>query len=186
MPTYKKNPGEVVELAAEVLTKHSTHRPLLDAKVKIDFLFAYPKYNEKDEPIGDAIKHHGIKALGLAGKIGLKDRIKGNGDAEILIDYEWWKEANEAQRAALLDHELHHLSVAMTKSAIIKTDDAGRPVIRLRPHDVQIGWFALIAQRNGQNSIERTQASAIMQSNGQYFWPEMFNHYKQQTISQQS
>lgn len=149
------------------------HPDLLEAKVKIDFLFAYPRYNEKDQPIGDAIKHHGVKALGLAKKLGASDRAKGHGDAEIRIDWEWWKESGEAEQKALLDHELHHLAICKNKAGVIKTDDLGRPVIRLRPHDYQIGWFNVIAHRHGVHSQERKQAQTMFEKDGQIYWPSL-------------
>lgn len=174
MPTYKKNPTEVTMLANAVLAMHESHKPIVDHGVKIDFLFAYPKYDDNDKPVGDAIKQNGIKALGLCRKTSLKDRVKGMGDAEILVDYEWWKDATEAQQMALLDHELHHIQVNAL-NGVLKTDDAGRPVLRLRKHDVQVGWFKVVSERNGVHSQERIQAAAMMEAYGQYFWPAIAN-----------
>lgn len=175
MPTYEKNPREVVNLAAEVLSMHATHQPLLDAKVKIDYLFAFPKYDEKGNPVGDAIKQHGVKALGLAKVVSLKDRVKGNGDAEIIVDAEWWKVSEDKSRKALLDHELHHLSLKTNKHGKVDTDDINRPKIILRKHDWQFGWFNLIAERNGVHSLERQQATEIAQESGQLYWPSFVN-----------
>jgi hypothetical protein len=173
MPTYQKAPSEVRSLATAVLNKHATHAPLLSAAVKIDYLFAYPRYNEKDEPIGDAIKHHGVKALGLARIVNLKDRTKGMGDAEILLDYEWWKDAPEPEQESLLDHELHHLSVNVNKLGIVMKDDLDRPKLRLRKHDRQFGWFDIVAERNGAHSMEQKQASEIFVQAGQLYWPQI-------------
>jgi len=171
MPTFKRCPPEITDLCNELLVEYETHTPLLDAKVKIDLVFAYPEYDEKTtEPIGDALKLHGVKALGITRKIGLKDRAKGHGDAEICLDGEWWKDASDKAKAALLDHELHHISVKIDKRGIVR-DDIGRPVIVLRKHDFQVGWFAIIAERHGAFSQECIQSKAAMDTWGQYFWP---------------
>lgn len=173
MATFKRCPPEIIDLCNELLVEYETHKPLLDAKVKIDLVFAYPEYDEKTgDPIGDALKHHGIKALGITRKIGLKDRAKGHGDAEICLDGEWWKDASYKEKAALLDHELHHISVKIDKRGIVR-DDIGRPAIALRKHDFQIGWFKIIAERHGEFSQERMQAKSAMDNMGQYFWPSL-------------
>jgi hypothetical protein len=41
----------------------------------------------------------------------------------------------------------------------------------LRKHDIEVGWFAVVAGRNGGASLEIEQAKAIMDSYGQLFWP---------------
>ena len=156
---YSKCPQKVIDLANAVLCEFATHKPLLDAKVKVDLMFA-----QNDE--GDAIKFAGAKAIGLCRKLGLKDRAAGRGDAEILLDLTWWQNANDNERRALLDHELHHIAVELGKR-----DDLGRPVLKLRKHDLQVGWFAVIAQRHAEHSQERIQAAQLFDIYGQAFWP---------------
>lgn len=162
MATYNRCPPSVTELANEIMCEFETHRPLLDAKVRIDFIFAYA------EDGNVAIRHNGQQALGLCKRLPLKQRAMGRGDAEITLDAAWWALANKPARRALLDHELHHIEVDQAKR-----DDLGRPVLRLRKHDVQIGWFAIIAERHGDFSIERQQARDIYDRHGQAFWPHM-------------
>lgn len=168
MPTFKRCDASVQEMADALIAEFETHKPLADYKVKIDFLFAWPDYDETTgEPINDALKKNGVKALGVTRKINLADRAKGNGDAEIKLDGPHWDESDERNRRALLDHELYHIV------ATEKKDDIGRPIIKLRKHDVDVGWFAIIAKRHGIASIERQQAAQIMEQAGQYFWPEL-------------
>ncbi len=172
MPTYQRAPQEVIELANALLCEFATHKPLLDAKVKIDLVFAFPNYDDNGQPTNDALKHHGRKVLGLARRMGLKDRAMGRGDAEISLDAEWWGRASEPERRALLDHELHHLEVR-TDVRGIAHDDLGRPKLLLRKHDVDVGWFSLIADRHGEASLERRQAAEIAEAFGQFFWPAL-------------
>lgn len=157
-------------MAKAVLNEFETHEPLVAAGVKIDFVFAFADVDDSGQQINDAIRKGGIKCLGLARKISLKDRAKGNGDAEITIDGNWWDEAIEGERKALLDHELHHLAVKIDKRGLVR-DDLGRPVLQMRKHDVEVGWFKIIAHRHGVHSQERQQAAQIMCDHGQYFWP---------------
>lgn len=174
MPTYKKSPQTVKDMAKSILEQFESHHPIRDAGVRVDILMAYPEYDEETgEPLNDALKHQGQKALGICRIVNLKDRTKGLGDAEILLDGHWWDNtASEEQQRALLDHELHHLAVKK-KGEEIQKDDLGRPKLRMRKHDYQFGWFTTIAERHGIHSQERIQARAMMEIAGQYYWPEI-------------
>lgn len=169
MPTYDKCDPSVKKLVTEIIAEFDSYEKLRTVDVKIDLLFAYADLDENDQPTNNAITHQGVKALGLCRIVNLKDRTKGLGDAEILLDGDWWKGASDEEQKALLDHELHHLGFTG------KMDNLGRPKLKLRKHDYQIGWFTIIAQRHGIHSQERKQAAGMMEMAGQYFWPEVAN-----------
>lgn len=171
MSTYAKCPPEVKEIAEKLLEEFISYKPLLEAKVKIDFLFAFAEVGEDGESKGHALMKHGVRALGICRKLGIKDRVMGRGDAEIAIDGDWWKDATNARRRALLDHEMHHLEVKEDDDGNVLRDDLKRPKLKLRKHDVEVGWFALVAGRHGSNSLEIEQAKQMMDSYGQLFWP---------------
>lgn len=174
MPTFQRCEKSVDTAANQLLNKFETHKPLLIAEVKIDFVFAFADKDEKTgAPLNDALTHNGIKALGVARKIPLKDRALGRGDAEIALDGDHWAKCTAEEQDALLDHELHHIAVKMDRQGNIQYDDLGRPLIVLRKHDVEVGWFKCVAERHGLASVERIQARAIMDNVGQYFWPDI-------------
>ena len=177
MATYQRCPKEVEELAGELLCKFPEHKPLLDARVKIDLVFAYGKRDEKtDKLLSFAMVRGGVRALGIARKISLKQRALGRGDAEVALDADWWEEATKPQQAALLDHELHHIAVSFApKTLTVKRDDLGRPKLYLRPHDYEFGWFQIIAKRHGAASEECRGAKVISDTSGQFFWPGLFS-----------
>lgn len=152
-------------MANELLNKH--YEPAVSAGLRVDLVFAYPDLDDASgEPINDAITKNGIRALGLCRVVNAKDRAKGNGDVEILIDGYWWERNDYDERLALLDHELYHIVLRSER------DDMGRPKIKLRKHDVEFGWFNEIARRHGINSQERIQAKSIMDNQGQYYFPQ--------------
>jgi hypothetical protein len=171
MSTFKKCDKAVREMANEILCEFETHRPLLDAKVTIDLLFAYADRNEAGERAADALSKGGVRALGIAKIITLKDRVAGRGDAEITLDGDWWADAKEQQRRALLDHELHHLAVSIKEGCSVY-DDAGRPKLKMRKHDYEFGWFTIIAARHGKFSIEVEQSTRIMHEQGEFYFPK--------------
>ena len=172
MSTFVKCQPEVRELANSVLVEFETHKPLLDTRVTIDFVFAHADTDEAGQPVGHAIKHHGHGALGLCRKTSLKDRVMGRADAEIMLDGDWWKAATEEERRALLDHEMHHIAIKIDKRGLVR-DDIGRPALQMRKHDYEFGFFKIIAARHGENSLERHFAKVMMAEAGQYFWPDL-------------
>ena len=176
MPTYKKcsptNDGdEVLKMAKALIAAIEPLQPL--EKVRVDFVWAYADLDDEGQPCNDAITLRGHRAYGLSKIINLKDRAKGNGDAEILIDHDFWVTIPEAQQRALLDHELNHIQVCVTKTGVAKLDDLGRPKLKLRKHDIEVGWFSSVAQRHGVHSMEQIQAKQILDSDGQYLWPQL-------------
>ena len=94
-------------------------------------------------------------------------------DVEIQVDGDWWGSQDREEQEALLDHELTHIQVLEEANGVARKDKAGRPKIKCRPHDVDVGWFRIVAARNGQHSLERRQAASMMEEQGQYFWPEI-------------
>lgn len=167
MPTYQAADDTVKQMADALLRKHETHKPIVEAGVKVDYVFAYPDLDENDQPTSNAIKVNGYPAAGMCRILNLKDRAMGRADAEITLDYPHWEEASTREKEALLDHELHHITLGKGR------DDLQRPKLRMRKHDVQVGWFTAIAERHGTASCERIQAVQIMEKKGQYYWPEM-------------
>jgi len=164
-------------LAIKLMKQFDDHRPLDAAAVKIDYVFAFGDVNEAGETVGDAITKNGFRAFGVTKVMPLKDRAMGRGDVEIMLDGDNWRTSNADEQAALLDHELHHISVKADRAGNIQFDDLGRPLIKLRKHDIEVGWFSLIASRHGSVSIERQQAKYIMDDKGQFLWPEFVDKY---------
>ncbi len=176
MPTtYRRCDQTVSDLASELLCRYESHKPLVEARVRIDLVFALPDLDDNGTPLNAALKKNGVKALGICRKLGLKDRALGRGDAEIAIDHYWWTQtASEEMRRALLDHELHHIAVVMQKdSGRPRLEEDGRPKLRLRKHDFEFGWFNIIAARHGEHSQERIRARQIVEIAGQLYFPEL-------------
>lgn len=178
MPTFSKAPQNVEDLALAILEEFETHKPVLAAGVKIDYVFAFADVDpDTGEKINNAITSRGFRSLGQTRKMPLKDRAMGRGDAEIVLDADHWNEINDSERKALLDHELHHLEVRIDERGVL-LDDLQRPLLRLRKHDVEVGWFREIAARHNHHSIERIQAAQIVEESGQYFFPEFCGELK--------
>jgi len=159
--TYELAGPEVMAIIAKMIDRY--HMELAAQHVAIDVLMA----TNKD---GDAIRVGGYPANASIKIIGLKDRAKGHGDAEMLIDSQWWEDATQMARDALIDHELYHLEVKTDKQNHPVTDDLGRPSLLMRKHDYQFGWFNAIASRHGEHSTEVYQATNLFDESGQTYF----------------
>jgi hypothetical protein len=149
------------------------HQELKEAGVTLDCLFAHAPRNESGQPMGHAIKHAGYPAAGKIRIVSLKDRVAGRADAELLLDGDSWRDWTASQKAALIDHELQHLSVLVSASGAAKTDDCGRPKIKIRLHDYQFGGFKAIAERHGDDSFEVSEMRHVVDRFGQVLMPWM-------------
>lgn len=166
MKVYEQAPQEVHDKAASIIAQF--HPQLGSSEVTLDILMA-------TNDTGDAVSHAGYPALAVVRIINLKDRVKGLKDAEITIDAKAYWHMTDEQRTALIDHELTHLIVLYDGDGLMKTDDIGRPKLKLKKHDYQFGWFTEVAKRHGRNSPEVYQARILWENDGQAFFPMLTN-----------
>ena len=90
----------------------------------------------------------------------------------IIINGEAWKEFTDEQQTALLDHELTHLMPKKNKDGDLVTDDLGRPVFKIKPHDFELSWFSEVARRHGKAAIEvKSIVNFIAGEDGQFVMP---------------
>lgn len=167
MKSYHPCPATVRDRVDAMIAKF--HPELKSARVKIDLVFVFDEDEDGDHP---ALTLHGYPCLAVVRKLGVKDRAMGRGDAEIVIDEHRYIELTAKQQDALLDHELYHLVVVLDGTKP-KRDAAARPVLRIRKHDRQFGWFDAIASRHGENSIEIQQARQLISSAQQTYFSFM-------------
>lgn len=143
--------------------KRRWHSALVDAGVTIH-LRNVTNRDKDDEPI-PALKHHGYPAAAVVKINSLSDRQQGCMDATITVDEYSWQEKTDAEKLAILDHELAHLELKFDTSengsgALIR-DDLGRPKIKIRLHDWQMGGFNHIAERHGPSSAEQQLVATL-------------------------
>lgn len=136
---YKPAP-EVAEIARQLIARVTQHQPLVD--VDITYLF-----------IKDAPKSKGRNVLGRARKVSGLQAWLGHPDIDppsafveptdffvIEISHNTWRDLDDSQRVALVDHELSHCAVDYD-------DETGEPVLKMRTHDVE--EFIGVINRNG-------------------------------------
>lgn len=149
--TYEKAPATCGRLIGTLLSQY--HGELAKFGLKVDALLVKAPVDGEGFPTGPALQSKsGFPAAASISIVKLKDRVKGFGDAEMLIDGDRYPKWDETTLRALIDHELEHLEFTGN------VDDIGRPKLRLKPHDVEFGWFDSVARRHGDTSFEVQQA----------------------------
>ena len=149
--TYEKAPAFCRTVIGDLLAKY--HGELCAMDLVVDLLLVRAPRDAEGYPTGPALKSSsGFPAAATISITKLKDRVMGRGDCEILIDGDRYSKWSEDYLRALLDHELEHLEFTGN------VDDIGRPKLKLRPHDVEFGWFDATARRHGDHAVEVQQA----------------------------
>lgn len=151
---YEQAERAVYQLAERIISDHHPHLVAQDGSqiVRLCILTAARSADDKSgEP---AVSWHGYAAGAVVSVIPYKQRVDKRADAEIIIDAKWWDAATQRQRDALLDHEITHLELKKDKHGFVETDDEGRPKLKLRLHDWQLGGFHSIALRYGSAAPE--------------------------------
>jgi hypothetical protein len=91
----------------------------------------------------------GFITLGKCKKASDLDRELAAFDFIVLLSKSFWTDplVTDAQREALLDHELSHASVKVDFHGEPERDERGRQVFRIRKHDIE--EFAAVVERHG-------------------------------------
>lgn len=157
MPTtYSPADPSALELLTRTMARF--HGPLVEAEATVRLMFAS---NEDGPPL----KLRGVPCDGIVRINNLAKRAEGMADATITVDGDKWPNWSDAERVALLDHELYHLELAKDKSGGLVLDDLDRPRLKMRLHDYEMGGFFEVAKRHRDASGEIQHLKAV---NGTY------------------
>lgn len=167
MKSYSEAPDEMDDRVKHLLKLF--YPDLLEVGIKLDLLTVAHDDEDNDKP---ALTHGGYPASAVIRILDIKARLKGRGDAEIVVDEKVYMDMADDQRDALLDHELFHLELKRVgRSAVVVLDECARPKLKLKKHDRQFGWFDKIAKRHGAASGEMRQARRLIVEAAQLYFP---------------
>lgn len=155
MKHYLRCSAEVLKIVQSIIDEH--YQELRSARVTVEALTVH-----SDKEGEDSLTLRGRPCYAIIRKTNTKERVAGRADAEIIIDRAKYQDLSERQRRALLHHEVNHLQVRYDKDDEIKRDTAGRPVLTIREHDYEVGWFHNVAELYGSDSIEVHQARMLL------------------------
>jgi hypothetical protein len=157
---------EIYQVAEAVISREGSLKDIREAEVTYDFLMAR-------NPEGPAVKLHGYDCTAIIKINSYKDRVQGKADCTIVVDESEWDRMGREEREGLLHHEFLHLEVVRDKTkdkktgAVTvhgpKTDDAGRPKLKMRLHDFQVGIFKETAEKYRDKSVDVQQIEPLVQ-----------------------
>jgi hypothetical protein len=160
MPILEKAKAgdEIHDLIERVM--HDHHAGLEGHKVTIGVKWVRPK--TKADAFGP-LRLHGYPCAAVIKITPYEQRVEGIEDAVIKIDQRRWKGMALSAREALIDHELTHLTLVRNrKTDEVLEDDLGRPRLRMKLHDVELGVFDSIIRRHGETSLDYQHVAAVM------------------------
>lgn len=138
----------------------------------------YPDLNEAEATFEvlectGGVMLHGRQVTDLVKVRKLEDRAAGSPDVRFVLDSDDWKNADKKRRAAILDHALCHLEVVRDKEGRIKSDDVGRPRIRMKLHDFEVAGFYDVMRRHKDQAVEAQHLayfSAQVKKQAEFDW----------------
>lgn len=161
--SYYRAGKDEVDLVNSVL--RTFHPDLHQEELSVGVLMAVAAVDEQTgEPKGHALTHGGYPAAAKIRIVGTRDRALGVEDVVITIDSAHWDDLSNDQRIALIDHELTHIELVRDKNGAFATDDLGRPKLKMRKHDWQVGGFDSVVTKHGDNAPEVTAVREVMGS----------------------
>jgi len=163
--TYQQADQTILDSITEIIREHHTLLDASDATFEVLFVSDI----DKDGEIHQALACHGYPAAATVKIHSLPLRALGLGDFLITVDAATWASLSTAERTALLDHELCHVE-AIENDGDFEHDDLGRPKLRLRKHDWQLGGFVGIAKRHHNRALEVQAVKRCKTEGGQFFW----------------
>jgi hypothetical protein len=159
MPTlYTPALSDVIEFVAAVWLDKFPETYNLSPRPTLSILMA--ESDKEDKP---SLKHHGYPAAAIISITSPEERVSGGTDLRLRIDSHDWERMNNRRREALIAHELLHIQVATVpgEDTTPVTDDYGRPKIKLRMHDWEVGGFSQIVDWYGDDAIEKQTVNEI-------------------------
>lgn len=158
---------EVKSMAREIIEQH--HPELVCPGGEYVRLCIMMAMGDSGEP---TVKVNGVPKSAVVTVIPYKQRVDKRADAEIIVDSDVFKNASERQQRAILDGCITALEIQKDEIGSVKTDDEGRPKIRLRICDWNLNGFRSIAQRYGSDAPEVAAARKFKEEYGDAVFAE--------------
>jgi Putative phage metallopeptidase len=146
--TYKKDDtGELEKIANALIHEEDSPFELLKG---LRILYAWCDPPEEESKSGRTLD-------GSVRKLNGRERDFFGYDVAIVMSDLLWANKSDVQKQKLVWHELNHLQVDEddTTESGLAIDKAGRVVIRLRPHDLNMDRFAGELKKFGASEEER-------------------------------
>ena len=165
---YEKADPEVRGLLKRAIEKW--HPELAEFKARVQVLMVSPELDGNDEPKAPALTGNGgHPALAKVRIAKPRDRLLAKYDVLIEIDAHAWADLIEAERLAVLDHELEHVVIARDSGGAEKFNDDKTIKLRTRRDDWCLTGFHAVASRQNEYALEVQAIKAITTEHQELF-----------------
>ena len=157
MSIYNQANSEVKEVVNDLVA--SFYPDLEECQATIGVFMVHPTPSKIDKP---ALMVGGYPAEAHIRIVPYKDRVAGMADVILYLDGPNWYNADETERRSLVDRCLYRLEVQRDKkNNAFKTDDRGRPTLKLKKYDFQVNGFNTIVHRYGRYGVDAKAIEAL-------------------------
>lgn len=150
--TYEAATESVCERVMKAMAKY--HPDLKDAELQVGVILAHAARDQNNEPSGPALTHGGYAAAATIRIVSLKDRAAGLPDVILTIDGDEMDAWSDERFSSLIDHEFCHPVLVTSPGGAIIRDDLGRPKLKMRKHDHQLGIFKEVIERHKEYAMD--------------------------------
>jgi len=159
--TYTQCSPEIHKTARDIM--HTHHPDLFANEPSFLCIFVDAGIDEEGNP-KPAIKHQGYPCAGIVKLTNAADRACGKPDFVIQLDHQVWSRTEEEGRTSLLDHEITHVEPDLDEEGEYQVHSDGRPRLKMRRHDIEIGIFHEVIERHGAAAIDAVQVMNVYHS----------------------
>ena len=125
---------------------------LVECQFRVGILLVHPSPSNPEKP---PLLRNGYPVTGDIKVVSYEDRVQGKPDATLKLEGQNWANIDEESKTGEIDHQLERIIALRDKNTkAIKTDDFGRPKIKLRPADREVSVFDAVVRRHGRNAPE--------------------------------
>ena len=142
-------------------TMEEFHEELVDVELTFTVLMAVAVDREgalKNEP---TLMSRGHRVAARVRKTNGAQRAAGMTDVVFEVDAQLYEGLTDAERVALVDHELEHVELVLDEDEHVRLGVDLRPVLRVKPHDAEIGVFYGVVERHGAAALDFQMAEEL-------------------------
>lgn len=152
--SYQKITREADTLGVYAVLDEATDRFAKELKAEGCRIALAWKYGWKKNKDGQLV-------LGKCSKVSELNKEYAAYDFVIVLNNEAWKELDDAQRLALVHHELCHAAVSYDQNGNVKKDARNRTCFRVRKHDIEEFGDVINAHGCYKQDLENFVATAM-------------------------
>lgn len=162
MATFREADAAVQKLVTQTMDR--LHPKLKEAGVTVTVLTSHGGD-------GPALQAKGQQLAFVVKVTSHKERVAGMSDVLITLDGDRWPDWSEKTQVSIIDHCLTAIVLRYMPTGEIKTDDCGRPKLKVKPHDMEFGVYYEVMQRHGEDALDTKLVAKLCEDTREWVQP---------------